>query len=122
MNLKTYLQNVQARLENATPGKWAALNYMVYAQSKPGTTFEIPLIDANPNENDLPHEECEANADLIANCPTDLSTLLQIVKIQNDALSRFEYIDEVWALEKKDIYDIARQAIEQVNKLVSGGE
>ncbi len=118
MNLKSYLQNVQARLENATPGKWAALNYMVYAQSKPGTTFEIPLIEANLSENDLTHEECEANAELIANCPTDLSTLLQIVKIQNQVLETYALTNEIFP----EYGDIARQAIEQVNKLVSGGE
>ncbi len=120
MNLKTYLQNVQARLEKATPGPWrhgnignSSVNHVFV--NEPEYNNEICTFYISPDGK-------EGNKELIANCPTDLSTLLQIVKIQNDALSRFEYIDEVWALEKKDIYDIARQAIEQVNKLVSGGE
>lgn len=111
--LKTYLQNVQARLENATP-----INLTNLPDYASGLKISIIPVRGFEMSVDVSLE----TAKLINHCPTDLSTLLQVVKIQNDALSKFEYIDEVWALEKKDIYDIANEAIEQVNKLVSGGE
>ena len=119
-SLKTYLQNVQARLEKATPGPLEIVRF----DNDDGTiSYQVESALGENHEIVSWHSEhaCpkpKANAELIANCPTDLSTLLQIVKIQNQVLETYALTNEIFP----EYGDIARQAIQQVNKLVSGGE
>ena len=118
--LKTYLQNVQARLEKATPGPLEIIRF----DNDDGTiSYQVESALGENHEIVSWHSEhaCpkpKANAELIANCPTDLSTLLQIVKIQNQVLETYALTNEIFP----EYGDIARQAIEQVETLVSGGE
>lgn len=139
-NLKSYLQTVQARLKKATPGKWNAYDWPSFPkQDEYDSCVRIEsesritafCFSGKPNHDAL----------LIANCPTDLSTLLQIVKIQNDALEFYSkthendgaYVGQICfdRVQGNDCEVIgafsiagrkARQAIQQVNTLVSGGK
>lgn len=136
--LKTYLQNVQARLEKATPGPLEIIRF----DNDDGTiSYQVESALGENHEIVSWHSEhaCpkpKANAELIANCPTDLSTLLQIVKIYSKALKTAQAdLDLGLQLINNGITDIdsckqgientalnIEKAIEQVNKLVSGGE
>ena len=137
--LKTYLQNVQARLENATEGPWKSLEYNASCDIQDSNGNVLIHI---PYDDDLfPIKEDEANGQLIANCPTDLSTLLQIVRLQAEALEFYSkthendgaYVGQICfdRVQGNDCEVIgafsiagrkARQAIQQVETLVSGGK
>lgn len=53
-----------------TRGPWAQLNYCVYAQ-EPNSEgiYKLKVAETSFEENDLSHEECDANARLIASAP-----------------------------------------------------
>lgn len=116
--LKTYLQNVQARLENATPGKWE------FTFQEP-EGFPCCYIDKEKTK-----DVTIADLNLIDQAPTDLSTLLQIVKIQSQALEFYGAGENIYQNgpilgEGKfgpPLGTRARQAIQQVETLVSGGK
>lgn len=62
---------------NHTPGPWAKLIYSVHAQTKPGI-YGIQVAETSFEDNDMSHEECEANARLIAAAPELLEALIKI--------------------------------------------
>lgn len=106
--LKTYLQNVQARLENAN--QINLTNLPDYASG-----LKISVIPVRGFE--LSVDVSLETAKLINHVPTDISTLLQIVKIQSEVIEKIADNTDYFGAS-----DIANEAIEQVNKLVSGGE
>lgn len=116
--LKTYLQNVQARLENATPGPWKVSienSGSIFGDLDTDHNGDNPYVGTVHGVNS--RKGLNGDAYLIANCPTDLSTLLQIVRIQSEVIEKIADNTDYFGAS-----DIANEAIEQVNKLVSGGE
>lgn len=115
MTLEKYLAAVRQRLEKATPGPWRAINELnvVTSQSHPLCTISNPF-----------HRQCTdgeniyvgKDALLIANTPTDLTTLIEIVETLWEAL-HFYSLHVVGA---PDAGDHARFVLAECDKIVSG--
>jgi hypothetical protein len=75
------IEEIEKRLSKSTPGRWQKLMYTVYAKSNlKEDVFDVEIADLGSMINDLSHDQCEANADLVANAPADLRFLLDEVK------------------------------------------
>lgn len=94
MNKPLDLSAIKARAEAATPGPWSDLCYIVYAQTKPGSTFDIPLADASLDECPFSHDQCEANAQFIAHARTDIPALIAEVERLNGEVARLRLDNE----------------------------
>lgn len=118
MTLQDYISTVRARLEKATPGPWYVEEDQVRADLDPFnehadctvTVCEVYRINEKLDGGEYTRE-------LIANAPTDLSTILSIVEIQAKC------IDEVWNisdhLEVEHASLLAEECIESIQTFLS---
>lgn len=88
MTLPQYLERLEKLLGDASPGPWNAI------LGEDSESFEAFLIEPNiatlhflKEPNDQP---TEANAKLIAESPTALKTLIEVCRVQSEALEYYK--------------------------------
>jgi len=117
--LSKYLSEIEERLKAATPGPWKL-------EGKDGIVGGPDLWDIAVTDDremfstGIPREQCHANATLIANAPTDLTRLLAIVRLYeeaiNDSIARSDDHGDSWC--SKPI----REALRRADEIAAGSK
>lgn len=111
--MKNRIEEIKQRLELATKGEWASLNYLVFAQS--GSTkdfFDIEICRVDMLDNDLNHEDMIRNIDFIAHSKSDIEYLLEKVERYEKALSEINNLNQMKTIRDLEMFKIATEALE----------
>lgn len=122
MSLTDRLKEIRARLDAARPAPWFHddSNIMSAADADEKVVHAVKVVYWHPeNEGYIADQspQGDANAELIAHSPADISLLLSVVEIYREAL---EDIQDHCPVER--YRDIAREALASAEQLVERGE
>lgn len=92
---QSYLSEVRARLEKATPGPWASdhcgdvySTTATYKCDQLSEVFDYPCFTGFITTTRWAGDQPRANADLVANAPEDLAKLLAMVECLREGLEK----------------------------------
>lgn len=115
--LQTFLAGVKTRLENATPGPWAANSKLeIWASSSQLNNAYVCIAKCSVH---APVNESTANYELIASAPTDLTAAIQIIEIQAAALREVVLHYEQGKETGGHMYITAHEAQADVDRLLT---
>jgi hypothetical protein len=136
--LNSFLKEVEERLSKATPGPWKLYvpndcsNYEIVGPNIKESNYKRSLLKiphwGYDKNNEWMGQENIKNAEFISQMPTDLTKLIEIVKVQREALEKLHDSrkrDHREMDAQTEVYcmnNIAETAIQKADELARGGK
>lgn len=98
--LETYLAQVKARAEKATPGPWCGIDFLTNGPNTsegPGLTIHLRPLDAGTALLCHTTDLTEDDQKFIAHSRTDIEKLLAIIEVYRSALDHYSKLQD-WDL------------------------